>query len=126
MTNAILSTELAEEFRSKLRSIVTDQSLRYSEDRYELQQTVNGTLGWCAGKLIYFRPLRERIYDQQIMLSLKLCKVDMDSLEGLRWVDPWMRDEITRAVEECIHYAFQMFRCISNTINFSLSFLLDL
>ena len=91
VTNAILSTKLVEEFRSKLRSIVTDQSLEHSKDRYDLQQTVNGTLGCCAGKLIYFWPLRERIYDQQIMLFLKLCKVDMDSLEGLRWVDPWMR-----------------------------------
>ena len=98
MTNAILSTELAEEFRSKLRSIVTDQSLWYSEDRYDLQQTANGTLGCCAGKLISFRPLRERICDQQIMLSLKLCKVDMDSLEGLRWVDPWMRGFFIRSI----------------------------
>ena len=45
VTNAILSTELTEEFRSKLGSVATDQSLGYSEDRYELQQTVSGMLG---------------------------------------------------------------------------------
>ena len=92
MADIIHAAERSKLMRGELRAIVTHNKPRDTKTAHHLQQTRNSFR--CCGilpKLKYLQPLRICIHYQQVVMVIKLCEINVDTLKWLTRIYPFMQ-----------------------------------